>query len=142
MKHLLVILFILLLSCSQIYVSPHTKQGQAKIHSIKVHTPYYIQYLTINGSVPFSIKWNGNADKILIEVLYINRPTSPRRNFPLYQNFLVGNHYTVYRDVFDVYNLNQFDGYLSIYNRGDYKLKVTLLNQYWNPIRYSNFKVY
>ena len=142
MRFTLVILLSILLSCSNAYVSPHTKKGQAKIHSIKVHTPYYIQYLTLTGSVPFNIKWNGNADRILIEVLYINRPTSPRRNFPLYQDFLTGNHYTVYKDVFNVSNLNQFDGYLSVHNKADYKLKVTLLNQYWNPIRYSNFKVY
>ena len=106
------------------------------------HTPYYIQYLTLEGVVPFQIKWKGLVKHIIIEVQYIIRPTSPRRRFPLYQENLSGNHYTVYRDSFKPYNINEFDGNFSVFNKGDYRLKVTLVNDYWKQTRYSNFKVY
>ena len=137
-----IVIFLLLLSCMQTHTSPHTKKGQAKIYFDKVHTPYYIQYLTLEGVVPFQIKWKGLVKHIIIEVQYIIRPTSPRRRFPLYQENLSGNYYTVYRDSFKPYNINEFDGNFSVFNKGDYRLKVTLVNDYWKQTRYSNFKVY
>ena len=65
------------------YIS-HTKKGQSRLKLKSVITPYHIQYLTLDGRVPFNVSWEGQAQKMIIEVQYIMRPTSPRRRFPIY----------------------------------------------------------
>ena len=141
MRFTLVILLSILLSCSNAYVSPHTKKGQAKIHSIKVHTPYYIQYLTLSGIVPFHIKWTGSATMMIIEAQFIIRPTSPRVRFPLFTENLQGNYYSVYKQKFYLDNTQELEGKFTVFQPGDYKLRVTIINKYWTETRYSNFKV-
>ena len=138
------LLFILLfiLSCQPMGVSPHTKRGQARINIVKVHTPYYIEHIIADGVVPFEIKWEGPADKLIIHIEYIIRPTSPNRGFRIYQQNLMGNKYTVYRDLYHISNTNSFEGKLSVYEKGDYRINVFLSNQYWYESRSSNFKVY
>ena len=54
----------------------------------------------------------------------------------------MGNKYTVYRDLYDVKDTHSFEGKLSVYEKGDYRINVFLSNQYWYESRSSNFKVY
>jgi len=135
-------LIILFTSCVSTYVSPHTKKGQSKITDITVNTPYYIQHLTANARVPFSIKWVGPGSKLIIKVEYIIRPTSPRIRFPIYQDNLTGNKYTVYRDVFDIKGLRIFEGDISVWEKGDYKITCSIVNTHWVEHRSSHFKIY
>lgn len=134
------LLFVFLWSC-QTHISPHTKKGQNRITLNRVHTPYYITFFTTNGEVPFYVNWDGKAPYLKIEVEFIIRPTSPRIDFPIYDNNLVGNNYTVYREVYKVNGLNEFGASLNIYHRGDYRIRVTLFNQYWSKSKTSYFKV-
>lgn len=140
MVRLIILLFIL--SCQPASISPHTKRGQAKIDIKQVQTPYHIQHMVTNGIVPLTVKWEGPANKLIIKVEYIIRPTSPRIRFPLYQQNMMGNYYTVYRDLYPVKNMNEFEGTLSVYEKGDYRIKVFLANDYWYETRSSRFKIY
>ena len=140
MVRLIILLFIL--SCQPASISPHTKRGQAKIDIKQVQTPYHIQHMVTNGIVPLTVKWEGPANKLIIKVEYIIRPTSPRIRFPLYQQNMVGNYYTVYRDLYPVKNMNEFEGTLSGYEKGDYRIKIFLANDYWYETRSSRFKIY
>ena len=140
MVRLIILLFIL--SCQPASISPHTKRGQAKIDIKQVQTPYHIQHMVTNGIVPLTVKWEGPADKLIIKVEYIIRPTSPRIRFPLYQQNMIGNYYTVYSDLYPVKNMNEFEGTLSVYEKGDYRIKVFLANDYWYETRSSRFKIY
>ena len=137
-----VIILLFILSCQPASVSPHTKRGQAKIDIKQVQTPYHIQHIVTNGIVPLTVKWEGPANKLIIKVEYIIRPTSPRIRFPLYQQNMVGNYYTVYRDLYPVKNMNEFEGSLSVYEKGDYRIKVFLANDYWYETGSSRFKIY
>ena len=140
MVKLIILLFIF--SCQPASISPHTKRGQAKIDIKQVQTPYYIQHIVTNGIVPLTVKWEGPADKLIIKVEYIIRPTSPKIRFPLYQQNMIGNYYTVYRDLYPVKNMNEFEGILSVYEKGDYRIKVFLANDYWYETGSSRFKIY
>ena len=140
MVRLIILLFIL--SCQPASISPHTKRGQARIDIKQVQTPYYVQHMVTNGIVPLTVKWEGPANKLIIKVEYIIRPTSPRIRFPLYQQNMVGNYYTVYRDLYPVKNMNEFEGSLSVYEKGDYRIKVFLANDYWYETGSSRFKIY
>ena len=140
MVRLIILLFIL--SCQPASISPHTKRGQARIDIKQVQTPYYIQHMVTNGIVPLTVKWEGPANKLIIKVEYIIRPTSPRIRFPLYQQNMIGNYYTVYRDLYPVKNMNEFEGSLSVYEKGDYRIKVFLANDYWYETGSSRFKIY
>ena len=140
MVKLIILLFIF--SCQPASISPHTKRGQAKIDIKQVQTPYHIQHIVTNGIVPLTVKWEGPADKLIIKVEYIIRPTSPRIRFPLYQQNMMGNYYTVYRDLYPVKNMNDFEGSLSVYEKGDYRIKVFLANDYWYETGSSRFKIY
>ena len=140
MVRLIILLFIL--SCQPASISPHTKRGQARIDIKQVQTPYYIQHMVTNGIVPLTVKWEGPANKLIIKVEYIIRPTSPRIRFPLYQQNMIGNYYTVYRDLYPVKNMNEFEGRLSVYEKGDYRIKVFLANDYWYETGSSRFKIY
>tara|TARA_A100001391_G_scaffold202010_2_gene190490 strand:- start:648 stop:1070 length:423 start_codon:yes stop_codon:yes gene_type:complete len=140
MVKLVILLFIF--SCQPASISPHTKRGQAKIDIKQVQTPYHIQHIVTNGIVPLTVKWEGPANKMVITVEYIIRPTSPRIRFPLYQQNMMGNYYTVYRDLYPVKNMNEFEGTLSVHEKGDYRIKVFLSNDYWYETRSSRFKIY
>lgn len=140
MVKLIILLFIF--SCQPVSISPHTKRGQAKIDIKQVQTPYHIQHMITNGIVPLTVKWEGPANKMVITVEYIIRPTSPRIRFPLYQQNMMGNYYTVYRDLYPVKNMNEFEGTLSVHEKGDYRIKVFLSNDYWYETRSSHFKIY
>ena len=140
MVKLLILLFIF--SCQPASISPHTKRGQARIDIKQVQTPYYVQHIVANGIVPLTVKWEGPANKLIIKVEYIIRPTSPRIRFPLYQQNMMGNYYTVYRDLYPVKNMNEFEGTLSVHEKGDYRIKVFLANDYWYETRSSHFKIY
>ena len=140
MVKLLILLFIF--SCQPASISPHTKRGQARIDIKQVQTPYYVQHMVTNGIVPLTVKWEGPANKLIIKVEYIIRPTSPRIRFPLYQQNMMGNYYTVYRDLYPVKNMNEFEGTLSVHEKGDYRIKVFLANDYWYETRSSHFKIY
>ena len=140
MVKLLILLFIF--SCQPASISPHTKRGQARIDIKQVQTPYYVQHMVTNGIVPLTVKWEGPANKLIIKVEYIIRPTSPRIRFPLYQQNMMGNYYTVYRDLYPVKNMNAFEGTLSVHEKGDYRIKVFLANDYWYETRSSHFKIY
>ena len=107
-----------------------------------MQTPYYVQHIVANGIVPLTVKWEGPANKLIIKVEYIIRPTSPRIRFPLYQQNMMGNYYTVYRDLYPVKNMNEFEGTLSVHEKGDYRIKVFLANDYWYETRSSRFKIY
>ena len=136
------IILLLIFSCQPASISPHTKRGQAKIDIKQVQTPYHIQHMVTSGIVPLTVKWEGPANKLIINVEYIIRPTSPRIRFPLYQQNMVGNYYTVYRDLYPVKNMNEFEGSLSVYEKGDYRIKVFLANDYWYETGSSRFKIY
>lgn len=140
MLKLVILLFIF--SCQPASISPHTKRGQAKIDIKQVQTPYHIQHIVTDGIVPLTVKWEGPANKLIIKVEYIIRPTSPRIRFPLYQQNMIGNYYTVYRDLYTVKNMNEFEGRLSVYEKGDYRIKVFLANDYWYETGSSRFKIY
>ena len=140
MFKLVILLFIF--SCQPASISPHTKRGQAKIDIKQVQTPYHIQHIVTDGIVPLTVKWEGPANKLIIKVEYIIRPTSPRIRFPLYQQNMIGNYYTVYRDLYPVKNMNEFEGSLSVYEKGDYRIKVFLANDYWYETGSSRFKIY
>ena len=101
-----------------------------------------MEHIIADGVVPFEIKWEGPADKLIIHIEYIIRPTSPNRGFQIYQQNLIGNRYTVYRDLYYVSNINSFEGKLNVYEKGDYRIKVFLSNPYWYETRSSNFKIY
>lgn len=135
-------LIILFTSCVSTYVSPHTKKGQSKITNITVNTPYYIQHLVTTAQVPFSIKWSGPGNKLIIKVEYIIRPTSPRIRFPIHQDNLTGNKYTVYRNVFDIKGLDTLEGDISVWEKGDYRLTCSIVNTYWVEHRSSHFKIH
>ena len=137
----LLLLLLLLISCSPSYISPHTKAGQARIESFTINTPYYVQLQTTDALVPFRIKWDGRAQHMIIDVEFIIRPTSPRIRFPIYQPNLMGNSYRVYRDHYNVNLTESFEGSFSVHQRGDYRVRVTLINQYWSVSRTSYFKV-
>ena len=136
------VILLLIFSCQPASISPHTKRGQAKIDIKQVQTPYHIQHMVTDGIVPLTVKWEGPANKLIIKVEYIIRPTSPRIRFPLYQQNMVGNYYTVYRDLYPVKNMNEFEGRLSVYEKGDYRIKVFLANDYWYETGSSRFKIY
>ena len=136
------LLIIFLISCQPASVSPHTKRGQAKIRIKQVHTPYHIQHIVTDGVVPLIVKWDGPANKLILHVEYIIRPTSPRIRFPIYQQNMLGNYYTVYRDLYDVNNLKVFEGKLNVFEKGDYRIKVFLSNDYWYVTGSSKFKIY
>ena len=136
------LLIILLISCQPANVSPHTKRGQAKIHIKKVHTPYHIQHIITDGVVPLIVKWDGPANKLILHVEYIIRPTSPRIRFPISEQNMIGNYYTVYRDLYDVNNSQVFEGKLNVFEKGDYRIKVFLANNYWYVTSSSRFKIY
>ena len=137
----LLLLLLLLISCSPSYISPHTKAGQAKIQSFTINTPYYVQLQTTNAIVPFRIKWDGRAEHMIIDVEFIIRPTSPRIVFTVYQPNLMGNSYRVYRDHYNVKLTESFEGSFSIHQRGDYRVRTTLVNKYHSVSRTSYFKV-
>lgn len=135
-------LILLIVSCQPIDVSPHTKRGQAKIKIKKVQTPYYVQHMVTDGLVPLTVKWSGPAEKLIIQVEYIIRPTSKRPRFPIHQQFLNGNYYNVYKDLYSVKNTDIFEGSLNVYEKGDYRIKIFLANEYWYETGYSHFKIY
>ena len=135
------LLFVFLWSC-QSYISPHTKRGQSRINLKRVHTPYYITFITTSGQVPFYVNWDGKVNYMKIEVEFIIRPTSPRINFPIYDNNIFGNNYTVHRELYKVYKMNEFGATLNIFQKGDYRIRVTLFNQYWSQSKTSYFKVH
>ena len=137
----LLLLLLLLISCSPSYISPHTKAGQAKIESFTINTPYYVQLQTTNAIVPFRIKWDGRAEHMIIDVEFIIRPTSPRIGFTVYQPNLMGNSYRVYRNHYNVNLTESFEGSFSIHQRGDYRVRTTLVNKYHSVSRTSYFKV-
>ena len=141
MKPLLLYLLLLLWGCSSMYVSPHTKAGQAKIKKFTINTPYYVQLHTTDALVPFKIHWDGRAENMIIDVEFIIRPTSPRIRFPLYQPNLMGNSYRVYREHYNVSASKSFEGSFSIHQRGDYRVRTTLVNKYHSVSRTSYFKV-
>ena len=141
MKPLLLYLLLLLWGCSSMYVSPHTKAGQAKIKKFTINTPYYVQLHTTDALVPFKIHWDGRAENMIIDVEFIIRPTSPRIRFPLYQPNLMGNSYRVHRDGFKVSNTESFEGSFNVHQRGDYRVRATLSNDHWSMSRTSYFKV-
>ena len=107
------LLIVFLVSCQPASLSPHTKRGQAKINIEKVQTPYHIQHIVTEGVVPLIVKWSGPA-----------------------------NYYTVYRDLYDVNDINIFEGTLSVFEKGDYRVKVFLVNDYWYVTSSSRFKIY
>ena len=129
------------MSCSPRYVSPHTKAGQARIHSFTLITPYHVDLMITHANVPFQIHWDGRAENIIIDVEFIIRPTSPRIRFPLYQPNLMGNSYRVHRDGFRVSNTESFEGSFNVHQRGDYRVRATLSNDHWSVSRTSYFKV-
>ena len=45
-------------------------------------------------------------------------------------------------DLYPVKNMNEFEGTLSVYEKGDYRIKVFLANDYWYETRASRFKIY
>ena len=137
----LLLLLLLLISCSPSYISPHTKAGQARIESFTINTPYYVQLQTTDALVPFRIKWDGRAQHMIIDVEFIIRPTSPRIGFTVYQPNLMGNSYRVYRDHYNVNLTESFEGSFSIHQRGDYRVRTTLVNKYHSVSRTSYFKV-
>ena len=137
----LLLLLLLLISCSPRYISPHTNAGQAKIQSFTINTPYYVQLQTTDALVPFRIKWDGRAQHMIIDVEFIIRPTSPRIGFTVYQPNLMGNSYRVYRDHYNVNLTESFEGSFSIHQRGDYRVRTTLVNKYHSVSRTSYFKV-
>ena len=140
MVMLIILLFVL--SCQPASISPHTKRGQARINIKQVQTPYYIQHMTTEGLVPLIVKWDGPANKLIIKVEYIIRPTSPRIRFPIHQENMIGNYYTVYRDLYPVKNMSSFEGTLNVFEKGDYRIKVFLANDYWHETGSSRFKIY
>ena len=140
MKPLLLLLF-LLISCSPRYISHHTKAGQAKIQSFTINTPYYVQLQTTDAIVPSKIQWDGRAEHMIIDVEFIIRPTSPRIGFTVYQPNLMGNSYRVYRNHYNVNLTESFEGSFSIHQRGDYRVRTTLVNKYHSVSRTSYFKV-
>ena len=140
MVRLLILLFVL--SCQPASISPHTKRGQAKINIKQVHTPYYIQHITMDGIVPLIVKWDGPANKLIIKVEYIIRPTSPRIRFPIHPENMIGNYYTVYRDLYQVKNMSSFEGTLNVFEKGDYRISIFLANDYWYETGSSRFKIY
>ena len=137
----LLLLLLLLISCSPSYISPHTKAGQAKIQSFTINTPYYVQLQTTDAIVPFKIHWDGRAEHMIIDVEFIIRPTSPRIGFTVYQPNLMGNSYRVYRNHYNVKLTESFEGAFSIHHRGDYRVRTTLVNKYHSVSRTSYFKV-
>ena len=137
----LLLLLLLLISCSPRYISPHTKAGQAKIQDFTINTPYYVQLQTTDALVPFRIKWDGRAQHMIIDVEFIIRPTSPRIGFTVYQPNLMGNSYRVYRNHYNVNLTESFEGSFSIHQRGDYRVRTTLVNKYHSVSRTSYFKV-
>ena len=137
----LLLLLLLLISCSPSYISPHTKAGQARIESFTINTPYYVQLQTTDAIVPFKIQWDGRAEHMIIDVEFIIRPTSPRIGFTVYQPNLMGNSYRVYRDHYNVKLTESFEGSFSIHQRGDYRVRTTLVNKYHSVSRTSYFKV-
>ncbi len=138
---LLLSIALLLISCGGAYISPHTKAGQAKIQDFTINTPYYVQLQTTNAIVPFRIKWDGRAQHMIIDVEFIIRPTSPRIGFTIYQPNLMGNSYRVYREHYSVSATKSFEGSFSIHQRGDYRVRTTLVNKYHSVSRTSYFKV-
>ena len=136
------LILILLFSCQPPHISPHTKRGQSRIQIKKVQTPYHIQHITVDGKVPLIVKWEGPANKLIIQVDYIIRPTSPRIRFPIHEQNLIGNYYTVYRDLYSVKNTDIFKSHLKVFEKGDYKIKIFLVNEYWYVTGSSNFKIY
>ena len=136
------LILILLFSCQPSHISPHTKRGQSRIQIKKVQTPYHVQHITIDSAVPLIVKWEGPANKLIIQVDYIIRPTSPPIRFPIYNQNLIGNYYTVYRDLYSVKNTDIFESYLKVFEKGDYKIKVFIVNDYWYVTGSSNFKIY
>ena len=141
MKPLLLSIVLLFISCSGAYVSPHTKAGQAKIQNFTINTPYHVNLLVTHATVPFQIHWDGRAEHMIVEVEFIIRPTSPRIRFPIYQPNLMGNSYRVHIEHYRVSATKSFDGSFSIHQRGDYRIRTTLKNQYWSVSRTSYFKV-
>ena len=140
MKSLLISL-LLFISCSPSYISPHTKAGQARIESFTINTPYHVNLLVTHATVPFQIHWDGRAEHMIIDVEFIIRPTSPRIRFPIYQPNLMGNSYRVYREHYSVNLTESFEGSFSIHQRGDYRVRTTLVNKYHSVSRTSYFKV-
>ena len=140
MKSLLLSL-LLFISCSPSYISPHTKAGQARIESFTINTPYHVNLLVTHAIVPFQIHWDGRAEHMIIDVEFIIRPTSPRIRFPIYQPNLMGNSYRVYREHYSVNLTESFEGSFSIHQRGDYRVRTTLVNKYHSVSRTSYFKV-
>ena len=138
MRWCYLLLFILLWSCYS-HISPHTKRGQARIQNVKIYTPYYIDFFGGDGRVPLRIKWDGKVHRLKIDVQFILRPTSPRVKFPLWDGF--GNSYTVITDWHKVNGLREFEALLRVYQEGDYRIKITLYNQWWSVDRISHFKV-
>ena len=78
---------------------------------------------------------------MIIDVEFIIRPTSPRIGFTVYQPNLMGNSYRVYRDHYNVKLTESFEGSFSIHQRGDYRVRTTLVNKYHSVSRTSYFKV-
>ena len=138
---LLLSIALLLISCGGAYISPHTKAGQAKIQDFTINTPYYVQLHTTDALVPFQIHWDGRAENMIIDVEFIIRPTSPRIRFMVYQPNLMGNSYRVYREHYNVSASKSFEGSFSVYHRGDYRVRTTLVNKYHSVSRTSHFKV-
>ena len=136
-------LLILLLFIGCATNTPHriTKAGQAKIKLTNLSTPYYVNWQLSDAQTDFKAKWEGKANTMIIQVNFILRPTSPRLTFPLYTQYLFGNHYTVYRDLINIRGVNEFEGRINIYQRGDYMITVYIMNEYWTRSRTSRFKV-
>ena len=61
------LLLMFLLSC-QTYISPHTKKGQSRINLKRVHTPYYITFITTSGQVPFYVNWDGKVNYMKVKI--------------------------------------------------------------------------
>ena len=135
------VLFLLFIGCAP--NTPHriTKAGQAKIDFTKLHTSYYVNWQLNEARTDFKARWEGRANTMMIQVDFIVRPTSPQISFPLHSQYLFGNHYTVYRDLINIRGMNEFEGTINIYQRGDYIITAYIMNEYWTQSRSSRFKV-
>ena len=136
------IILMLLVGCTSLPPETISKKGKARIKFKKLHTPYYIDYMTGEGRTDFNIEWEGPVNQMIIIVDFLIRPTTPPIQFPIHQDGLFGNQYTLYKESIDVRGYQNYEGELSLYQRGDYVLTVYLINPYWSRHRTTRFKVH
>ena len=141
MGRLFIILMLFIVGCTSLPPESISKKGRARIEFKRLHTPYYIDYMTGEGRTNFNIEWKGPVNQMVIRVDFLIRPTTPPIQFPIHQDGLFGNQYTLYKEVIDVREYQSYEGELSLYQRGDYILTVYLINPYWTRNRTTRFKV-